>query len=184
MNTQLNIKQMLYKTSCILLIFSIGNSFAQTPKKIELLNADVLEYDEARGNKIKKLKGNVVFMHQNAKMYCDSAYLISESNSLEAFNNVKIEQGDSLNIYGDYLNYNGNNGIAEILDNVKLYHKDMLLTTNILNQNLKTKVASYSNGGKITDKENNLTSVSGFYYSKTHNYFFKDSVVLFTLNIK
>ena len=169
---------MLHKILFVVFILSIATSFAQKPKNIELLNADVLEYDEAKGEKIKKLKGNVVFKHQNAKMYCDSAYLISETNTLEAFNNVRIEEGDSLNIYGDYLNYDGNTGIAEILENVRLYHNDMLLTTNILNQNLKTKVASYINGGKITDKKNSLTSISGFYYSKTHNYFFKDSVVL------
>ena len=169
---------MLYKFLCVLFILPFGSSFAQKPKKIELLNADVLEYDEAKGAKIKKLKGNVVFKHQNAKMFCDSAYLISETNSLEAFSNVRIEEGDSLIIYGDYLNYNGNTGIAEILENVRLHHNEMILTTNILIQNLKTKVASYKNGGEITDKENSLTSISGFYYSKTHNYFFKDSVVL------
>ena len=36
-------------------------------------------------------------------MYCDSALIYEKTNSVEAFGNVRMEQGDTLFIYGDYL---------------------------------------------------------------------------------
>ena len=40
-------------------------------------------------------------------MYCDSALIFEKTNSVEAFSNVRMEQGDTLFIYGDYLYYDG-----------------------------------------------------------------------------
>ena len=53
-------------------------------KRIELLNAEVLEYDESLGTKARRLLGNVSFEHEGAIMNCDSAYLY-EDNSMDAF---------------------------------------------------------------------------------------------------
>ena len=56
------------------------------------------------------LKGNVKFRQAGMWMYCDSAYYYPELNSLDAFGNVKMEQGDTLFVYADKLYYEGKDG--------------------------------------------------------------------------
>lgn len=149
-------------------------TYAQT--RIELLNANTLEYDEELGA-AKRLIGNVSFKHENAIMYCDSAYLYPD-NALDAFGNVHIQQGDTLNLYGRFLKYNGNTKKAELTEDVKLIDKDITLTSNFLNYDMNNDLAYYNGSGKIVNKENTLTSESGYYYAKSKDFYFKKSVVL------
>ena len=146
-------------------------------KKIELRNAEVLEYDESLGHKARRLLGNVIFEHEGALMYCDSSYLY-EDNSMDAFSEVFINKGDSIKLWCDELNYNGNTEFAKAKRNVTLKDNEMTLTSDKLDYNMKTEQAWYNTGGKIVDKENTLTSVIGYYYSEFEELFFKDSVKL------
>lgn len=146
-------------------------------KKIELRNAEILEYDEALGNKARRLIGNVIFEHEGAMMYCDSAYLY-EDNSMDAFSEVFINKGDSIKLWCDELNYNGNTEFAKAKRNVKLVDNEMTLTSQKLDYNMKTEQAWYNTGGKILDSENTLTSQVGHYYSKLEELFFKGDVNL------
>lgn len=82
----------------ILFLSLVSKSFAQEGKRINLLNADILEGDEKLGKNAARLIGNVQFSHSDAVMFCDSAYRFSEENRFEAFGNVKIVQKDSLTI--------------------------------------------------------------------------------------
>lgn len=158
------------------MVSSLDN-FSQESKKIELIGADNLMFDKALGS-YKKLIGNVALKHENIYMYCDSAHLYSEDNSMDAFGNIHIKEGDTLDIYGDFLKYNGNSRKAEVKDNVKLIDKEMTLTSNILNYDLSTDIGDYYGGGKIVDKKNTLTSNLGYYYAKKKEFFFKENVVL------
>lgn len=146
-------------------------------KKIELRNAEVLEYDESLGHKARRLLGNVIFEHEGALMYCDSAYLY-EDNSMDAFSDVFINKGDSIKMWCDELNYNGNTEYAKAKYNVKLQDNEMTLTSQKLDYNMKTEHAWYNTGGKIIDKQNTLTSTIGYYYSAIEELFFKDNVKL------
>jgi len=56
--------------------------------------------------------------------------------------------------------------------------KDIVLTTNNLEYNTKTRVGTYYNGGKITNKENVLTSSNGYYYANSRDSYFRYNVVL------
>jgi lipopolysaccharide assembly outer membrane protein LptD (OstA) len=127
---------------------------------------------------IKKLKGNCRFKQDNVFMYCDSALLYEVLNKVDAFGKVRIQQGDSLNLYGDLMNYDGNSKIARFKNNVRVYHNEMVLTTNVLDYDTKNRVAIYPKGGKIVDKDNILTSELGYYYANTADAFFKKYVVL------
>ena len=89
---------------CWILVIS-SSVFAQKPKQIEIVNANTFEFDENVGNKAKRLLGEVVFKQDNVFMYCDSAYFYSDINSLDAYGRVHIKQGDSINAWGDMLNY-------------------------------------------------------------------------------
>lgn len=155
-------------------------SFAQTVKKtkIELLNADVSEFNESFNAKATRLIGNVKFKHESAMMYCDSAYLFREENRLDAFGHIRLTQGDSMTMTGSKLEYDGNTRIANVYDNIVLSDRKMTLRTEQLEYDLSSSTAYYTDSATIVDGENTLTSRQGFYYSKTTDLYFKNDVLL------
>jgi lipopolysaccharide export system protein LptA len=163
-------------TIFLLLISSL--SHAQKPAKIELLNADVSEFDESINANATRLIGNVAFRHQNATMYCDSAYLYREENRLEAFNNIRVIQGDSLNLTGKRLLYDGNTKMAQVFDDVVMTDRKMTLRTSRLDYDMDKDIAFYTDSGNIVDGENTLTSRFGYYYSDVHDLYFRHDVIL------
>jgi lipopolysaccharide assembly outer membrane protein LptD (OstA) len=126
----------------ILFYVSFSNLFAQKPEKIELLNADVSEFDEALNANATRLLGNVIFRHQDATMYCDSAYLYRNENRLEAFNNIRIKQGDSLNLTGKRLLYSGDTKVANVFDDVVMTDGKMTLNTSRLDYDMTADISS------------------------------------------
>ncbi len=153
-------------------------SFAQKVSKVEVLNADVFEFVKLENEQIKKLKGNCQFKQDNVYFYCDSALLYDVRNAVDAYGKVRINQGDSLQLFGDFLNYDGNSKIARFNKNVRVLHNDMVLTTSVLDYDTKNRIATYLQGGKITSAENVLTSKLGYYYANTADAYFKKDVVL------
>lgn len=123
---------------------------------------------------------NPVFRQDNATLRCDSAVFYSDKNLFDAFRNVHINQGDTINIYSDYLNYNGNTKIAHLTNNVKMIDRESTLTTNILDYNMATKYGTYITGGKIVSKDVTLTSKNGYYFSNSRDAFFRYNVVVVT----
>ena len=145
-------------------------------KKIEILNADLITHDDKISKYADRLIGNVSFSHNRVLLYCDSAYNYNDSNKVDAFGHVHIVQGDSLNLYGNRIKYEGSTRIATIFGNVKLVNKSITLTTDRLVFDMKTNVGNYTNWGKIVDTANVLVSKIGRYYSNEELCFFKDSV--------
>ncbi len=137
---------------------------AQERKQVSY-SADLEDFNSSINEDAVRLIGNVVFEHKGAKMYCDSAYFFSDSNSLEAFDNIYITQGDSVQLYGEKLFYDGNSRIANIRKNVKLVDSETELTTEALDYNMETGVGYYLNNGTIVNGENTLKSKEGYYYS-------------------
>ena len=158
-------------------------SFSQT-QKVELLHANSLEFDDGIGKDVKRLIGNVSLKHENALMYCDSAYLYP-NNAIDAFSNVSIQQGDSVNIYSQFLKYNGNTRMAELRKNVRFINKGTTLNTELLYYDMKSSLANYPSGGTIISKsrrdgspQNTLTSQFGYFNTKKNSYSFKKNVTL------
>jgi lipopolysaccharide export system protein LptA len=160
----------------VLLNFFWITSFSQT-KKIEF-DSENMEYDKNIANGAFRLWSNVIFTHEGAKMYCDSAYYYPESNSLDAFENVYINQADTLHLYGEFLHYDGNTRLATVKRNVRLINKETNLTTDLLDFDMRRNVGYYTQGADIINGENNLKSRLGYYYSKADYFIFKDSVVI------
>lgn len=129
------------------------------------------------------LKGDVKFRQSGMWMYCDSAYYYPEYNSLDAFSNVRMEQGDTLFVYADKLFYNGDEHKA-ILKNgptrekVTLINKDVTLTTDSLDYDLSIDLGWYTKWGTIEDEVNTLTSLYGEYSPATKKAEFYHDVVL------
>lgn len=129
------------------------------------------------------LKGNVKFRQAGMWMYCDSAYYYPELNSLDAFGNVKMEQGDTLFVFADKLYYEGNIRMARLKNGpsrnkVELINRDVTLTTDSLDYDLGLDLGWYEKWGTIDDKVNTLTSLYGEYSPGTKNADFYHDVVL------
>ncbi len=164
----------------IALLLSNFYSVAQTKTKKEIVieEAEYLIYKQSVAQNVQRLLNNVKLSHQNMVMYCDSAWFYAASNSVDAFGKVHIISNDTLNMYSDFINYRGNDGIAKAIGNVKLKDPKLTLTTDTLDFDTKTEVGYYESGGMIVDSANVLTSKIGRYYSQRNELFFKDSVKL------
>ncbi len=175
------------KTCNILIIclvfLSLGYNLTAQERKVKKVQyqAAYSDYNKKIGNGAQRLMDNVIFTHEGAKMYCDSAYYYSNTNSLDAFSNVYINQGDTLHLYGDFMHYEGNTRLAEMTGReVKLINKDIELTTQKLNFDLGKNIGYYTTFSTIINKDNVLTSYTGQYYAHRKTFHFRDSVVIVT----
>ncbi len=156
------------------------------PNKVFLEYSDILSYDEITGVPSEDLpqilKGNVKLRKGGMWMYCDSAYFFEKTNSFDAFGNVKMTQGDTLFVYADELNYDGPQQLAILFADpgkkVRLINRDVTLETDIFNYDLAVDMGYYNIGGKLTDKQNVLTSVEGQYHPRTKQSYFNYDVHL------
>ncbi|KEQ30037.1 hypothetical protein N180_11455 [Pedobacter antarcticus 4BY] len=121
-----------------------------------------------------------VFKHENAILTCDSAVFYTSKNYFEAYDNVHINQADTINIYSDKLNYDGNAKIAHLTERVRMVDKTSVLTTNVLDYDMVSKVGTYVNGGKIVTKDATITSKNGFYFANSRDAYFRYNAVVVT----
>ena len=163
-----------------LALLFVGACFAQEKKEdlVYLEHSETLSFDEERHPDAQLLKGNVRFRHEDALMYCDSAYFYENNNSLDAFGHVRFVQGDTLFGYGDVLYYNGNTKFARLRRHVKLIHKETVLITDSLNYDRRRDIAWYYTGGTIQDTLNTLTSIWGQYQPNNDQAVFRYDVEL------
>jgi lipopolysaccharide export system protein LptA len=168
----------------LLLLASTFCLFAQKPSRIELVHADVSEFDNQINPGADRLLGNVVFKHENAIMSCDSAYLYKAANTLEAFGRVRINQGDTLTMTGKHLVYLGDSRLAQMSEDVEMHDRKMTLNTQRLDYNMETDVASYIDSAHIIDDADVLTSRLGYYFSNSRDMFFRKDVILTNPNFR
>ncbi len=146
--------------------------------KVFLEHANTLSFDKEVNADAQFLQGDVCFRHDSSYMYCDSAYFFETTNSLEAFSNVRMEQGDTLFVYGNYLFYDGNTQIAYLRENVRMENGQVTLFTDSLNYERIPDIGYYFDGGLIVDSLNQLSSFYGQYSPTTKLAIFNDSVRL------
>lgn len=140
--------------------------------------SETLSFDEERHPDAQLLKGNVRFRHEDALMFCDSAYFYEKTNSLDAYGHVRLDQGDTIQGFGDALYYNGNTRMARLRGHVKLVHTGTTLLTDSLNYDRRRDIAWYFTGGTLQDSVNTLTSRWGQYTPADHQALFKTQVRL------
>lgn len=147
-------------------------------ERIFIEHVDVWTFDRDINPDAQILRGNVVFRHNDATMYCDSALLYEKTNRLEAYGEVRIEQGDSLNIYCNYLDYDGMTLLARLRYLVRMEHGQNTLYTDSLDYDRAVGVGYYADHGTIVDSLNILSSVYGEYDTTTKTATFNDNVEL------
>lgn len=150
----------------------------KSDEKIYLIHADNLRYDEYRNPGAQLLSGKVNLRHEDLLMFCDSAVVYEATNSFEAFGHVRMLQGDTLSLTGDYLFYDGESQIAQMRHNVVMKHRNSTLITDSLNYDRLYSLGYYFEGGKLIDGDNVLTSDYGEYYTSTRLSTFNYNVTL------
>ena len=179
---------------CLLVLYISAHSWAQqkpqntqkptlpvqsAPSKSKLIIMKQAEIMDKRANFAPQvLIDNVIMFHDGAYMYCDSAYLNETDNTFEAFGTVRVEQGDTLFLYSNYLQYDGNTQLLKARNNVRLVNRDVTLFTDSLDYDRIGNIGYYFDGGMLVDSLNELTSYWGQYEPSKHLSLFKDSVKL------
>ena len=118
----------------------------------------------------------VQFEHQGADLWCDIAIFYTQENRLRAIGNIRMQQGDSIEMNSGKIDYDGNTKLAKAWENVDLTNGQMTLTTDTLYFDREKQVSYYRSGGKVVDSANVLTSRVGTYFMTPKKYQFRDSV--------
>lgn len=146
----------------LLLFLAAFYSSGQEKKRIYIEHADEMAQNEFI--QANRLLGNVILEHNQAYMYCDSAYSYTTVNEIDAFGNVHINQGDTVHLYAEKVHYFGDQRLARSTGNVRLESKNAVLYTDTLDFDLAQNVGLYEHNGKIVDSTNVLASVVGRYF--------------------
>lgn len=154
----------------------MGQNSIDTADRIHIIHAELFRFERYDDKEFQYLSQNVIVKHKKVFMLCDSAVI--ENKRVRAVGHVRIIEGDSLQIYGDTLDYNGEKQIADFIGAVVLKHKEKTLFTNKLNYDLKKRIASYNQSAHLFADQVNLKSKRGYYYAKDEQAYFKDSVIV------
>ena len=157
---------------------TVEASDSTVERYVYLLHADETRFDQRTNPDAQILVGDVAFRHDSMYMYCDSALFYEASNSLDAYGNVRMNQGDTLFLYGDRLHYSGDEMLAKVRNNVVMIDKEMTLTTDSLNYDRTINLGYYFNWGTVEDTLNVLTSEWGEYDTQTNDAVFNYEVTL------
>jgi lipopolysaccharide export system protein LptA len=110
------------------------------------------------------LTGEVVFHHNGAVITCDSAIRYSDKR-IDCFKNVIINK-DSIFVYGERAEYNGDLNLARVYSPVvKVVDGDATLYTYNFTFNTADNIGIYYGGGVVYQKDNVMESERGYYYS-------------------
>ncbi len=126
---------------------------------------------------LQKLQGNVRLSQDSVEMRCDSAILFRETQ-VDAYGDVLIRQGDSLLIFADSLQYDGEAKFASLQGEVVLQSDSQFLYTQRLDYDLSLRLATYTTGATLISDSIQLSSVRGYYYVEEQTAFFRDSVLV------
>jgi hypothetical protein len=162
---------------CFCFLLVAASALAQKKSIVFLIKSESSTGIKVNGKDVIKVYQGT-FKHDYSTLTSDSAYFYPGKNALDAFGHVVINQGDTVHIYSDLLNYDGNTKIAILTYNVKMVDKDATLTTNHFTYNTATRIGVYTEGGKLVNKDNTLLSKNGYYFAFTRDSYFRYNVSL------
>jgi lipopolysaccharide export system protein LptA len=145
---------------------------------IHILHADTLNNITRDSVQLARFIGHAAFRQGNTTIYCDSAFKNGLTNQLDAYGHVHINQADSVQVYGDYLHYEGNTKMATLNGNARLTDGKVSITGPELQYDMNARIGTYEKGGKLVNGQSVLTSQEGFYYADTKDVYFKYNVLL------
>jgi len=126
----------------------------------------------------------VQFEHQGADLWCDIAIFYQKENRLRAIGNIRLKQGDSIQMTSGKINYDGNTRLAKAWEKVVLKNSGshthtgsgMTLRTDTLYFDREKQESYYTSFGTIVDSANTLTSEIGRYFMVAEKFQFVENV--------
>lgn len=147
--------------------------------RIHIEHYDKATYSKSQGN-MQRLIGNVKMRHDSAYFFCDSAYFYEKTNSFNAFQNVHIIVNDSVEVFSDLLDYDGNTRFAEFFDNVKLMDDSTTLYTEYMTYDRNLHLASYPDSATTVRGDKTLKSHYGYYRDRLKEFSFFENVEVYS----
>ena len=151
------------------------DSIPRKKTRIHIEHYDVASFSKSQGD-MQRLIGNVKMRHDSAYFYCDSAYFYEKTNSFNAFQNVHIIVNDSVEIFSDLLDYDGNTRFAEFFDHVKLMDDSTTLLTEYLTYDRNLHLACYPDSATTFRGDKTLKSHYGYYRDRLKEFSFFENV--------
>ena len=147
--------------------------------RINILHYDKATYSKSMGD-VQRLIGHVKMRHDSAYFFCDSAYFYQQTNSFNAYQNVHIIVNDSVEIFSDLLDYDGNTRFAEFFDHVKLIDDSTTLLTEYLTYDRNLHLASYPDSATTIRGDKTLKSHYGYYRDRLKEFSFFENVEVYS----
>ncbi|MGB5388304.1 MAG: OstA-like protein [Eudoraea sp.] len=156
-------------------------------KQINIVYGANFTKDEAQfpgASIFSKDERQVQFEHQGADLWCDIAIFYQKENKLKAIGNIRMKQGDSIQMTGGKINYDGNTRLAKAWEKVVLRStgkgtgsgSGMTLRTDTLYFDREKQESYYTSYGTIVDSANTLTSEIGRYFMVPEKFQFIENV--------
>ncbi|HEY0743467.1 MAG TPA: OstA-like protein [Chryseosolibacter sp.] len=170
-----------YLIICVLtiltLVYATDATAQRKGKQVKLERANSIKGGRVNGERVDRLIGDVKLIQNETTIYCDSAIIFKKQNNVEAHGHVHITEGDSVDITGSVLYYDGNTKLAKLKRNVVFRKKaTATLYTDNLDFSRPNNLAFYYNGGRLVDSANTLTSIKGYYNLNNNMASFKRNV--------
>ena len=155
---------------------------AQERKQIEIEYAPYMDIVEDKPGATILTRNNssqVHVKHKGIELWCNEAIYYGNEDFIEAFGNVRVKQGDSINMTSKYVEYSGKTQLAYASGDVILIDPDSKLYTDVLHFDRIRQQAYYNQKGKVVrDTSGTITSTRGRYYMTSKKYQFVDNVKL------
>ena len=121
----------------------------------------------------------VHIIHDGIDLWCDRAIHYAQENFVEAYGNVNIKQGDSINMNSKYVEYSGITKLAFASGDVVLTDPTSIIKSDTLYMDRVKQQAYYKSGGTVVkDSSGTITSQIGRYYMTNKKYQFVQNVKL------
>ena len=176
--------KVLFIVSLFLLLSQLVVAQEQDTMQRKKTRINILHYDKATYSKsmgdVQRLIGHVKMRHDSAYFFCDSAYYYQKNNSFDAYQNVHIIVNDSVEIFSDLLNYDGDHRFAEFHDNVRLRDDSTMLYTEYLTYDRNLHLASYPDSATTVRGDKTLKSHYGFYRDRLKEFSFFENVEVYS----
>jgi hypothetical protein len=173
-------KTLLFLLLLIMSALASGQEKPAEGKQINIIYGGTFSKDEAKApgaSIFSKDDRQVQFEHQGAYLWCDYAIFYQKENRLKAVGNIRLQQGDSIQMTSGKIDYDGTTKLAKAWQNVILEQTPgMRLETDTLRFDREKQEAYYKDFGTVIDSVNTLTSQIGRYYMETKKYQFLESV--------
>ena len=147
--------------------------------RINILHYDIATYSKSMGD-VQRLIGHVKMRHDSTYFFCDSAYYYQENNSFDAYQNVHIIVNDSVEVFSDLLNYNGDTRFAEFHNNVHLRDDSTNLYTEYLTYDRNLHLACYPDSAITIRGDKTLKSRYGYYRDRLKEFSFFKNVEVYS----